>query len=479
MAITYQVVKVTGSGVTGITSSGIVTSGAPAITVSSSSDSGITINTPTDSKSNAYGTAKANLTQGGTRLAVWEKDSAATGSGHTVNITYSGSTYPVAFVVVAKGAAAAAYDASSLNAGVSGSGNPFSRPTLGQVQALNGILTFIGTDAGTISAFTNSNAGFNVTEETDTGQFWCAAVGTQNVNTTAAVPSAWTVAPGASNGITVSFALKEAAGGGGTALDPGAGSVAISGHAPTIAQPKSLAPGAGALALTGFAPTIGQPHSLAPGAVALTLTGHAPTVSQSLSVQPGAGSLALTGYAPSIGQPHGVAPGSGSIAIMGYAPTVTQSGAQSVLPGAGAIVLSGHAPTVTQGTTLPPRLGGFEAGGAREVSFKPLMQRILEARNEKRVKPAKERAAKRAKVIEVQAAQVALEDGGEAQFRALMQQWLAQRPVIPAGSGLEAQLAFMAQVAFRIQQMQAEEQARAVLAAHIDEEEALIALLLA
>jgi len=477
MAITYQVVKVTGSGVTGITSSGIATSGAPAISISSTADAGITINTPTDNKSNAYGTAIADVTQGSTKLAVWEKDSAATGSGHTFSITYSGATYPVAYVVVANGADPAAFDAGSLNAGGSGAGNPFSRPTLGQAQALNGVLTFFGTDTGTISSFTNS--GYTITGETDTSNFWCGAVGTQNVNTTAAVASAWSALPGASNGITVSFALKEATGGGGTAVDPGTGNVAISGHAPTIAQPQSVTPGAGALALTGFAPTIAQPHSVAPGAGALTLTGHAPTVSQSLAVQPGAGALALTGHAPSIGQPHGVTPDAGSIAITGYAPTVTQSGAQSVLPGAGAIVLSGHAPTVTQGTPAPEptRNAGFEMGGAHVVSFKPLLQRILDARAEKRVKPAKERAQKRAKVIEVQAAQAVLQ-GGEAQFGELMAQWLAQRPVLPQ-PGLDLRELFMAQVGFRIRQMQAEEQARAVIAAEIDEEEALIALLLA
>ncbi len=96
------------------------------------------------------------------------------------------------------------------------------------------------------------------------------------------------------------------------------------------------------------------------------------------------------------------------------------------------------------------------------------------------MKPAKERAAKRAKVIEVQAAELVLQhDGAEERFRELMAGWLAQRPVIPSVvAEVDPMQLFMAQVAFRIQQMQAEEQARARLAAQ-DEEEALIALLLA
>ena len=245
----------------------------------------------------------------------------------------------------------------------------------------------------------------------------------------------------------------------GTNVNPGVGSVAISGHAPTIAQPHSATPDAGSVTLYGHAPTIGQPHSASPGV----------------------GSVAITGYAPGISQPHGVSPGVGSIAITGYAPTITQSGAQSVAPGAGSVVLTGYAPTVTQGSPAPEptRNAGFELG-PRFVSFKPLLQRILEARAERRVKPAKERAAKRAKVIEVQAAELVLQDdGAETRFRELMAGWLAQRPVIPpVVAQVDPMQLFMAQVAFRIQQMQAEEQARVRLAAQ-DEEEALIALLLA
>lgn len=398
------------------------------------------------------GTTQPDTTNSNQLRVYWAKVPAKT--GFQVTVAYSSSADTGYAVSVLRGRD----PTSPLIAGsVAQTGDGFPTPwtvTSGPLEANADVLGFCGNNQG--AQTWSVAAPFTIDSQEGSGNYWPGCVASAVSPGTAAMSPAFGSTVGGQAAVFV-VGFREATGGGGTAVNPGAGSVAITGYAPSIAQPHSATPGTGAIALTGFAPTVGQPHTAAPGA----------------------GAVALTGYAPTISQPHSAVPGAGAIAITGYAPTVTQSGAQNVAPGAGAIVLSGHAPTVTQGTTLPPRLGGFEAGGAREVSFKPLMQRILEARNEKRVKPAKERAAKRAKVIEVQAAQVALEDGGEARFRALMQQWLAQRPVIPAGSGLEAQLAFMAQVAFRIQQMQAEEQARAVLAAQIDEEEALIALLLA
>ncbi|WP_143694603.1 hypothetical protein [Variovorax sp. JS1663] len=151
----------------------------------------------------------------------------------------------------------------------------------------------------------------------------------------------------------------------------------------------------------------------------------------------------------------------------------------TMVPAAGQATTS----TMTTGGQPQPAPGGmgFEmVGGVREVSFKPLLQRVLDARAERRVKPAKERAQKRAKAFEVEAARLVLEDdGAEMRFRDLMAGWLAQRPVLPPMfDRLDPMQLFMAQVAFRIQQMQAEEQARARLADQ-DEEEALLALLLA
>lgn len=66
--------------------------------------------------------------------------------------------------------------------------------------------------------------------------------------------------------------------------------------------PRAAAPAVGSLAISGHAPTVGQPHSAAPGAGAVTITGHAPTIAQPIAVAPAVGSLVITGHAPSVRQ---------------------------------------------------------------------------------------------------------------------------------------------------------------------------------
>ncbi|WP_162588321.1 hypothetical protein [Variovorax sp. RA8] len=400
------------------------------------------------------GTTQPDTTNSNQLRVYWAKVPAKT--GFQVAVAYSSSADTGYAVSVLRGRD----PTSPLIAGsVAQTGDGFPTPwtvTSGPLEANADVLGFCGNNQG--AQTWSVAAPFAIDSQEGSGNYWPGCVASAVSPGTAAMSPAFGSTVGGQAAVFV-VGFREAAGGGGTAVNPGAGTVAITGFAPSIAQPHSATPGTGAIALTGFAPTIGQPHSAAPGA----------------------GAVGLTGYAPTISQPHSAVPGAGAIAITGYAPTVTQSGAQNVAPGAGAIVLTGHAPTVTQGSPAPEptRNAGFESG-PRFVSFKPLLQRILEARAERRVKPAKERAAKRAKVIEVQAAELVLQhDGAEERFRELMAGWLAQRPVIPSVvAEVDPMQLFMAQVAFRIQQMQAEEQARARLAAQ-DEEEALIALLLA
>lgn len=117
---------------------------------------------------------------------------------------------------------------------------------------------------------------------------------------------------------------------------------------------------------------------------------------------------------------------------------------------------------------------GFVMGGgqqvAREVYRKPLLQRVLEARAPK-VKPPKERAAKRAKDIEVRAAQIAVQGIDTQAIDRLAREWAAQKPYIPeSAQSIPLQDLFYAQIAFRIAQLgMLQEQ---------DEEEAIITLLL-
>lgn len=182
-----------------------------------------------------------------------------------------------------------------------------------------------------------------------------------------------------------------AAGGTNTAVNPGTGSIAITGYAPTIAQTanQAITPNVGNIVITGYAPTISQPQAVNPGVGSLTITGYAPTVTQNVDVpvNPGVGTIAITGYAPTVAQTanQSVLPATGTIAITGYSPTVSQSANQAVTPDVGTITVTGYAPTVQQapasqnitpdvGTititgyaptveqSSPLRLGGFEYG---------------------------------------------------------------------------------------------------------------------
>lgn len=137
--------------------------------------------------------------------------------------------------------------------------------------------------------------------------------------------------------------------------------------------------------------------------------------------------------------------------------------------------------TLADGTPFAPgRALTFEMGGRRiaERNFKPLLQRVLEARYP-RVKPAKERAQRRAKAIEVEAAKLIADDASALQrFDDLLAAWTVERPVVPAGLDLRA--LFEAQVGFRLRQLQLEQAAHQALldSQARDEEDAISALLL-
>jgi len=115
---------------------------------------------------------------------------------------------------------------------------------------------------------------------------------------------------------------------------------------------------------------------------------------------------------------------------------------------------------------------GFEMGGVRTVSFKPLMQRIREARAGRlaRLKPKRKVAQRKAAAIEIKAAELAVAGGNESAFMALMRQWLAQTPMLINAPDHDAEQLFLAQVRLRLRQIEQAEQ---------DDEEAVLALLLA
>lgn len=114
----------------------------------------------------------------------------------------------------------------------------------------------------------------------------------------------------------------------------------------------------------------------------------------------------------------------------------------------------------------------------RSVSHQPLLQRIMEKRRAAMFKPRQRQAAKRAKAVEVEAAKAVLAGADETQFRGLLERWKDEAPVLPAAEVPSE--AFMAQVAFRIQQMQdAERAVEAIRQARRQDDDAVLALLLA
>lgn len=240
---------------------------------------------------------------------------------------------------------------------------------------------------------------------------------------------------------------------------------------------------AGAAALTGEASTqdatsgagaVNQVHALAGAASSQTAASTSAAASQTHALAGAAGSQAAATTSGAIGQTHSLAAGATTQA------NATEVGAISI----GAQPLTGAATTQNAETTSgaissaePVATGGgfgFEmsGGGVRTVSFKPLMQRIREARAGRlaRLKPKRKAAQRKAAAIEVKAAELAVSGGNESAFMALMRQWLAQTPMLTNAPDDDAEQLFLAQVGLRLRQIEQAEQ---------DDEEAVLALLLA
>jgi len=144
---------------------------------------------------------------------------------------------------------------------------------------------------------------------------------------------------------------------------PGAASISITGYAPQIAQSevRSASPGIAELLISGYAPQIAQStvRSAGPDAGVLSISGFAPSVVQSLSgsdsnVTSGAATLSLTGFAPAIAQTRNVlvTPIASAMALAGYAPTVVRSAVQTANPDTASLKIAGYAPSITQ-TSIP------------------------------------------------------------------------------------------------------------------------------
>jgi hypothetical protein len=138
----------------------------------------------------------------------------------------------------------------------------------------------------------------------------------------------------------------------GVTRSPGAGSIALTGIAPTLNEASIRTPAAGAVSITGYAPTLLRPVDVAVAAGAIALTGLAPTLIKNHIVQPGAGAIALSGQTPAIiAGANTFAPGAGAVSITGQAPTLNEQSIRT--PAAGSVSLSGQAPTLSENKIVP------------------------------------------------------------------------------------------------------------------------------
>lgn len=229
----------------------------------------------------------------------------------------------------------------------------------------------IGTQATTGAAFTIPSGMTNGVSVKGDGTTADAAVFLASYDWTSGAydPAAVTGGTGGTSAgwIAVTMALRGAVADGAVEITPPAGSVVLTGAAPTVIAPLLIRPAAGTLALTGAVPTLSSGSSplITPAAGAIVLAGAVPVQTLTLPA-PAPAALVLTGYAPSRLIGTNVTPGAGAVALAGAVPTVTRTANQVVTPAAGATVLAGAAPTVTRtsSATITPAAGAVALAGA-------------------------------------------------------------------------------------------------------------------
>lgn len=156
-----------------------------------------------------------------------------------------------------------------------------------------------------------------------------------------------------------------------TAINPGVGSITLSGKVPVLARQTNtnIYPDVGQLIIkngpfqTGYGnPTYGDPTYENSDFSGLTL----PTVVQTTNtyVGPLSGVIGLAGYAPGISQTNDVGSiGLGVLTITGFAPTVQQVASVAIVPGVRNMLLQGFAPTIQQPRDIVSDVGSLTLTG--------------------------------------------------------------------------------------------------------------------
>lgn len=155
--------------------------------------------------------------------------------------------------------------------------------------------------------------------------------------------------------------LKEAAAG--VTVDVPAGSLTLTGQAPTViaGNPVDVEVPVGALNLTGFVPTALAPETVDVPTGSLSLTGLEPTVIAPNTVDVPTGSLTLTGFNPAVIAPEAVDVPAGSLLLNGFAPAVI-AGSTVDIP-AGEMDLTGFDPTVIAPNNIEVPTGSLLLNG--------------------------------------------------------------------------------------------------------------------
>lgn len=144
-----------------------------------------------------------------------------------------------------------------------------------------------------------------------------------------------------------------------------AGASATSFHG-YLAFGNAVSPPAGSLTLTGHAPTVVEAQAgitIEPGVGALQATGQTPALAFGLAMT--AGAAALTGQAPVALINHPVPMTAGAVTLEGQAPTLAFTGATSIDIPAGSFDATGLAPVLAY--TMPVAAGNLTATGTTTV----------------------------------------------------------------------------------------------------------------
>jgi len=193
MADAALVGKGTSTSNTVTTASGTTATGDTLI-VSVTFDETTTISSVADSKGNSY-TLVASVQEGadgGSKVSMYRCEKAIGGTLHTATVNFSGTAFPVAYLVRLTDVAGSSYDAGSLASGQDTS-SPFTVTSGTFAQADTVVISSIsnGHTSGTNGLFASSN--FTVLgNESDFANFWVGAVGKLVVSATTAVTPSWT-----------------------------------------------------------------------------------------------------------------------------------------------------------------------------------------------------------------------------------------------------------------------------------------------